>query len=220
MPEGDNHKLLLRKILVAVDTSAHSRAALEAAAILASLLEADIRGVFVQEEQWTHLSRLPSLTAIHELTGKAYALQQETLEQEIENVKQRLRRQLKQISSRREITHSLETVQGKAEEEILKAAQEADLITIGWRGRSYPSTKKPGSTARNIIRKADKPVLVLGKNVRLGQRVSVLYDTSSQGQQGLQLALKLAEKNESELSVLVAQPNQKVTGERETSVEK
>src|SRR5699024_9732160 len=187
---------------------------------LASLLEADIRGVFVQEEQWTHLSRLPSLTAIHELTGKAYALQQETLEQEIENVKQRLRRQLKQISSRREITHSLETVQGKAEEEILKAAQEADLITIGWRGRSYPSTKKPGSTARNIIRKADKPVLVLGKNVRLGQRVSVLYDTSSQGQQGLQLALKLAEKNESELSVLVAQPNQKVTGERETSVEK
>src|SRR5699024_10193390 len=221
MPEENNHQLLLRNILVALDTSAHSRAALEAAAILASLLEANIRGVFVQEEHWTRLSRLPSLTAIHELTGKAYALQQDTLEKEIKNVKQRLQRQLKQISSRREITHSLETVQGKAEEEILKAAQEADLITIGWRGRSYPSTKKPGATARGIIRNADKPVRVLGKNVRLGKRISVFYDTGTEAQKGLKLGLILAEHNDSELSVLLSPPqDEKATGERNKEIEK
>jgi len=220
MPNEDQERVLLHKILVAVDTSAHSQAALEAAAALANLLEADIKGLFVRENHWTRLSGLPSLTAVHELTGEAYELPEDTLEQEIENLTRRLRRQIQRVSRQREIEHSLKTVHGKAEEEILKAARESDLITIGWRGRSYPTVKKLGSTARNIIRKANKPVFVLGKNVRLGKRISVLYNASKEAQRALKLGLVVAERSESELSVILSPEDRETDYKRSKEVEK
>ncbi len=155
----------LRQILVAIDTSAHSRAALEAAATLAKIMEADIRGLFVQEEHWGHVSRLPSVQAINELTGKTQTLEEDSLRQQINSLKNRLRRELKYISQRHEIAHSWETKQGRVAEKILEAAKDVDLITIGCRGRSFFQQKKLGSTAKKVIQRAEKPVLILQKGL-------------------------------------------------------
>jgi nucleotide-binding universal stress UspA family protein len=65
MAEDTDQSILLRRILVAIDTSGHSREALEAAATLARLTEAQIHGLFVQEEQWGRIGNLPSLSAIN-----------------------------------------------------------------------------------------------------------------------------------------------------------
>lgn len=218
MTDDQNHTILVRKILVAVDTSAHSRAALEAAATLAKITEANIHGIFVQETHWSKVGRLPSVKAVNELTGKSHSLEKGTLEKQIEQLKKRLHRQLKFISQRSEISHSWETTSGPVADKILEAAKEADLITIGRSGRSFLRHKRLGSTAKAIIQQADKPVLVLKKGLRLGTTITCIYDATEESQRGLRLALSLAEKNDTKLSILVMNNSEETSGKQHTSI--
>lgn len=222
MSESDenNNEILFRRILVAVDTSAHSRAALKAAVTLAKITKADIHGLFVREEHWSRISRLPSATAINELTGETSSLEEESLEKEIKRLQRRLRRQLKYFSLQHEINHSWKTAQGKVAEEILAAAQEADLITIGRRGRSLMRQRKLGSTAKAIIQQAEKPVLILKKGLSLDKNITAVYDTSEKSQHALKLAMALAERNEGRLSILVVSDDQQTSSQRDKTIEK
>lgn len=220
MTADSDKTIALHRILVAVDTSAHSRAALEAAAALAKIMEADIRGLFVQEEHWNRLSRLPTTKVINELTGKTQSLEEESLQRQINDLKIRLRKELKSISKRHEVSHSWQSKEGRVAEQILEAAQDADLITIGLRGRSLLTQKKLGSTAKTLIRRSEKPILILKKELQLGKAITAVYDASAESRKGLLLALSLAEKNNSRLSVLVLNSSQQNADNRNKKVEK
>lgn len=195
-------KVFFRRILVGVDTSSHSRAALEAAAFLAQKVEGKLLGLFVQDEVWSKICKMPSVTAVNELTGAKQSLKEKDLQEQISLLTRRLRRQLRTISRENQISHTWQTVQGRVEDEILQAAKEADLITIGRRGSSFPQKKKLGSSAKVIIQSADKPVLVLKKGLELGKNITALYDGSEESKRGIQLALSLADE-EIGITVLV-----------------
>jgi nucleotide-binding universal stress UspA family protein len=219
MTEEDT-TILLRHILVAVDTSPHSRAALEAAVALAKVMHANVSGIFVQEKHWSQITRLPSSIAINEFTGEPSSLEEDNMRREIERLGKRLRRQLQSISRRNEIDHSWKTARGEVSEEILEAARDADLITIGRRGRSLSRGSKLGSTTKSIIRKADKPVLILNEGLRLGHTITAVYNATPQSQKGLRMAVNIAEKNDSRLSVLVLDEGDQTGSERDKTAEK
>lgn len=219
MTDDIEDSVVLRRILVAVDTSSHSLAALEAAAIIARKMEADIHGLFVQDEIWEKLSRLPSIATINELTGETKSLEEKSLERQVEHQKRRLRRHLKTLSRKHNISHRWNTVQGRVEEEILQAAEEADLITIGRRGHSFPEKKQLGSSAKAIIRLADKPILLLKKGLKLGNPITVVYDASEESRRCLHLGLSLARKNDSTLTILVMDNKSGLPGKRDADLE-
>lgn len=201
-------KVFFRRILVGVDTSSHSRAALEAAAFLAQKMEGKLFGLFVQDEVWSKICKMPSVTAVNELTGATQNLKEKDLQEQIDLLAKRLRRQLRTISRENKISHTWKTVRGCVEDEILEAAKEADLITIGRRGSSFPQKKKLGSSAKAIIQSADKPILILKKGLKLGQNITALYDGSEESKRSIQLALSLAdEKNGITILVLRDQAN-------------
>jgi nucleotide-binding universal stress UspA family protein len=218
MANDSNESVILRRILVAIDTSSHSEAALNAAAVLAKKMKAQIHGLFVQDETWRKICKLPSVTCVNELTGHSQTLEEQSLEEQINLLKRRLRRQLRTISRENKITHTWKTVQGRVEESILKAAEDADLITIGRRGSSFPETKKLGSSAKYIIRKADKPILILKKGLQLGESISVVYDGSEESQRCLRLALSLADTKKG-LCVFVLGNKPDTAGKRSTELE-
>lgn len=219
MSKDINREILLHNILVAIDTSSHSRAALKAAAALAKIMEARIHGLFVQDEIWSKISRIPSSSTINELTGTIRPLKQKKLEHQIEMLEKRLRRRLETISRKNKIKHSWESVRGIVEEKILEAAEEADLITIGRRGSSFPGRRRLGSSAKAVIQKSDKPVLILKQGLELGSKITILYDASAESQRGMRLALSLAQKNDSPITILVADNNSKALKERDKELE-
>jgi len=220
MTDDLDDSVVLRRILVAVDTSSHSLAALEAAATIARKMEADIHGLFVQDEIWEKLSRLPSIATINELTGETKSLEEKNLEKQVEQQKKRLRRHLKTISREHNISYHWDTVQGRVVDEILRAAESADLITIGRRGHSFPEKKKLGSSAKAIIRLTNKPILLLKKGLKLGNPITVVYDASEESERCLQLGLSLAKKNDSTLTILVLDNNSDSSQKRNTQLEK
>jgi nucleotide-binding universal stress UspA family protein len=52
-------QLTIQRILVALDMSADSHAALEAATRLASMLKAEIVGLFVEDQDLLHMAKMP-----------------------------------------------------------------------------------------------------------------------------------------------------------------
>jgi len=200
MAEDKPHTITLRRILVALDTSRHSRAALETAAKLAKVSKAEIRGLFVQDAYWHKVGELSFISEVSELTGSVRPIQHKNIEEQVRVLEYRIKRMMQEIIGQSEIPHTWETTRGTIEDEILAAAEEADLITIGRAGHS--KKKRLGKTARTIIEKADKPVLLLKEGVTLGHPVVVVYDGSSESRHGLEIALSIAREQESKLIVI------------------
>ena len=188
----------IRRILVALDTSADSAAALEAAASLAALLGAELEGLFVEEE---HLLLLATgaATEVDLLSGRRRALERATLEGQLRARAARARRALERAAGRLRVRWTFRTVQGRVEAELLAAG--ADLITLGVRGHS--PRRPPGSTAAAVVTAAPLPVLVLGRGARLGRTVHVLYDGTSAARRALTIAAELARRNGAPLNVVV-----------------
>ena len=218
MPEDSNKSVLLREILVAIDTSSHSQAALEAAITLAKTMEANLQGLFVQDELWQKISKLPSTSTVNTLTGNVLPLESETLEDQVRLLRNRLRRKMEFMSRRNKVTYSWSSMQGKVEDKVLEASKNADLITIGLKGKSA-RRKRIGSSAKTIIQEADKPVLVLKEGLHIGTNLTVVYDASKESQKGIRLALKIAEKNNSSINVLVVDNNPDALDQRNKELE-
>lgn len=218
--DSDDKKktVFFKRILVGVDTSSHSQAALEAAAFLAQKMEGKLLGLFVQDEVWSKICKMPAVTAVNELTGATKPLKEQDLQQKIDLLTKRLRRQLRTISRENKISHSWKTVQGRVEDEILQAAKEADLITIGRRGSSFPEKKELGSSAQAIIQLADKPILILKKGLQLGKNITALYDGSEESKRSIKLALSLADEKKG-ITILVLRDQTNKEGIKEITEE-
>ncbi|MFH5833690.1 universal stress protein [Halalkalibaculum sp. DA3122] len=192
-----------RRILVALDTSNHSRAALQAAAYLAKLSEAELRGLYVSDATWHQISRLSLISEVSELTGEPRTFSEEDISRQSKLVENRIRDLLKQVAGTMEIPHTLDSVQGSIEDELIKASEEADLITIGRAGHSHKQESKLGKTARFIVRRSSKPVLMLEHGLSIGGApVICIYDGTEQAQRSLELALKIARKSSTRLLVI------------------
>lgn len=207
-------KILIREILVALDSSSHSRAALEAAAALARTMEASIHGLFVEDDNWHRISKLPSVSEVNELTGDINPLAEQKIDKEIKLLENRIQKQLRLISRLNEIKHSWKTTRGSVEEKVLEAARETDLITIGMKGHSYSKSKRLGRTAKKIIEKSKKPVLILQEGLTLGDTVITVFDASTDSRKTVRFALTIAEKNESELFVMIVSNDNDSSKER------
>ncbi|MDX1670829.1 MAG: universal stress protein [Balneolaceae bacterium] len=217
--EEQQKQLTFQRILVALDTSGHSRAALEAAARLAKLSEAELKGLFVQDAEWHRLSQLPSLQEVRDLTGELQSLERNSMKKQIHLLEKRVEEMVRLISRQADVKHSMETAVGSIEEKVLEAAKDADLITIGRAGHSYSSQRKVGRTARGIIEKSDKPVLLLQRGSRLRRSIVAVYDGSESSKKGLKIARQLAEIQGGTLTILVLRNDPDAIRERDRDFE-
>lgn len=202
---GSDLDVRIRRILVALDTSRHSRWALGVAAELAQLLEADLEGLFVEEEAWHRLGTLGSVRVVRSYTGSVGTLESGDLGRELARVAQRLSRQLQETSTRLEVRSRFRVERGRAERVILGAAGEVDLVTVGRTGLSPGRAGRVGRTARALMTDSDTPLLLLHEGARLGRRIVLLYDGSAGAERGLVLAKHLARRRECPLEVAVPQ---------------
>ena len=202
MDDSEETSIKMTEILVALDHSSHSRAALESAAFIAKLMEAKIHGLFVHDDQWLRIGKLPYLAEIDELTGKISPIGRDSIEKKIRDVEIAIKEHFEHISNQYQLPNTLSTEKGVVTKKVLEAAKDVDLITIGSRGRSFSKSGKLGSTASSIIRTADKPVLILQNRRKPNRPTIVVFDGSEKSAFGVKMALAIAGKNDSPLIVI------------------
>jgi nucleotide-binding universal stress UspA family protein len=194
---------VIRRILVALDASPHSLAALDAAAELAASLRAELMGLFVEDANLLRVAGYPFAREFGAYTAQAREIDPEHVERELRAHASLARQALSASAQRVQVRSSFAVRRGAVTSEILAAAMEADLLIIGRSGWSVPQRRALGSTARAVLTRAPGLALILEQGVRLGLPVVAVYDGSPLGQQALELAADLAQVRGGRLTVLV-----------------
>jgi len=202
MSEQDD-ELTIRRILVALDTSRHSLTALEAAVELAASLAAELQGLFVEDVNLLRVAGSPVAREVRYPFATAARLSLGRMERELRAQAVQARRALATACGRRQVKWSFRVVRGEITPEVLAAALEADLLSLGRASRPLIRRGRLGSTARAAAAEAPCCVLLLQRDVGIRPPIVVTYDGSPMAQYALMMATHLAQKNGGYLAVLI-----------------
>ncbi|MBK8049475.1 MAG: universal stress protein [Anaerolineales bacterium] len=189
-------------ILVALDASAHSEAALAAAVELAAAMQMELRGLFVEDINLLHLCGLPFGLEIGSFTAKAQRLERVNVEREFRVQAAHLRKIMADVAGQRRINWSFEVVRGAVTAQVLAAATSATMVSIGRVGRS--PVKAIGSTVRAVMQHTQQPVVIQTANRRLGGPYTIVYTGSAAARNALALAANLASHEATALGIWLA----------------
>lgn len=193
----------IQRILVALDASTSSLAALQASAGLAAALQADLVGLFVEDVNLLRFSALPFAQELRWPAARQLQLDEAQMEHQLRLRASQARRALAAAADQLEVTWTFRVVRGQVTDEVLTACLEADLLSLGCTSRSLSQKSRMGSTAREATQRAPRSVLVARRTSDMDWPVVVTYDGSSLGRRGLAAGMALAQRYENNLIVLV-----------------
>ena len=170
----DLPKVDVKKILYATDLSANARYAFAYAVSLADLYNAAVTFIhvlpevsdrldksivgYISEERWEEIKSQNVEEAREAIIGKRrdHLAIRDALHQFSENVKE-------SREGEGFVTDDIIVVRGNPVEEILRYSEEknCDLIVMGTHGQGTLADAMMGSTARRVLRRSPKPVLVV-----------------------------------------------------------
>lgn len=213
-------EFLIKRILVALDASPHSLAALEEAAGLAQRLEAELVCLFVEDANLLRLAGLPLTPGFNLLTAARQDPDLESIERELRALAGQVRKAVEETGRRRGVAVAFRVARGGVAAELIAAGDEADLLIIGRRGHGFENrlrlphwSRKPdaaprrerihlGMTARRVAAGARHSVLLIHRGAHIAGPLMVAYDGSPGAERALAAAARIAGRNGSDISVL------------------
>jgi nucleotide-binding universal stress UspA family protein len=189
------------RILVALDASPQSVAALRAAAELAALLEAELEGLFVEDINLLHLCGLPFGREVGSYTASVRQLNDRAMERNLRALAIAIREAMEREAAQLPVRWTFQVRRGAVVAELLAASQSAAMLSLGRAGRRRRRTL--GSVAESVVRQCSRPVLILGEEGGLTRPLSVLYTGSEAADRALRLAIDLEVRNPGGLRVWV-----------------
>lgn len=193
------------RVLVLLDGSRLSLAALEAAADIAARRGHDILGVFVEEVNVLRSCGFDFAREIGASSGAARPMDPAMLEMRMRSLAEQARRSLERAVASRGLRQALKLCRGSVIEEVLSLAGPEDLVVMGRAGWSAAPGSRLGSTARGLIRRAPGDVL-LWTELRRRPRsrvVVLLNDDQGANHRTLAVGIEQAKRHQQPLTVLV-----------------
>lgn len=190
----------IRRILIALDASPASRAALELAADLAIRYQAELIGIYVEDINLLRTAEIPFTKEVGFYSASSRQINTSHLERELRAHARRVEQMLSSIAQRANLRWSFRSTRGVIPGELMSAAADTDLIILGktgWSGRN-----QMGSTAKEVAIRAPIQSLILMHKVRPGAPVMVVYDGSAASKNALKAAHRITNP-ESKLIVLI-----------------
>lgn len=182
----EGHRGEIHRILVALDASPLSRAALEVAADLAARYQAELVGIYVEDINLIRLADFPFVREIGTISGKLHEIDKLLIERQLRAHARFIEQLLATTAARASLRWSFRTVRGAISSELLSAARDSDLILLGRSG--WSRSRRLGSTARSLA--ADSPILafILHQIPKPDKPVMVAYDGTPDSRVGLAAA--------------------------------
>ena len=202
MTERDD-ELAIRRILVALDASHHSQAALEAAAELAASLKAELDGLFVEDISLLQAAALPVTQEVRFPFDSACALDPARLVREMHAQETQTRRALVAACQARKIKGRFRVQRGPVTLRVMDAAKGADILSLGRVGRPLVQRSPLGSTARAAATQSTGSVLLVRRDTRIRPPVLAALAGEQTARRTLLMAAHLARMTGSYLTALI-----------------
>jgi nucleotide-binding universal stress UspA family protein len=180
-----------QRILVALDGSPQSRAALDAAVRLAVAFEAKVEGLFVEDERLLRAARWPFAAEVRAYTAPPKRLSDDRVRRQLRRQAGHAERILRRAAGPEGVPHTFRTARGDVTQELRRAADGTDLLVLG-KTSTASSRRRLGSTSQALLTDAPTPVLVLRRPLPVGKPLLVYYDGSAAAEAALRLATRLA----------------------------
>lgn len=193
MSEGTSPSQVFGRILVALDASPHSRAALDLAVRFAADFEAELEALFIKDENLLRAAQLPFTAEVRAHSVSPKQLDDRRIERKLRYQAERAEAALHEATEAAEVTADFRVVEGRVEEELQQAAEAVDLLALG-KTSTRSSRRRLGTTCKTLLSTAPVPVLVLREAVREQQPVLVYYDGSETAKSALRVAAQLASR--------------------------
>ncbi|MHB0856822.1 MAG: universal stress protein [Anaerolineae bacterium] len=194
--------LNIQRILVALDASPSSRAALDAAVELAARFGAEVLGVYVEDVNLIRMGDLPIARQVGSYTAGRSYLEPTEIALQLRVEAGRLRQTLTMTATRRKVRHDFRVARGAVAAELTALAAEADLVILGKSAWSLTSGRRMGTTTRAVLGQAQCLALVIEEGRILGEPVLVVFEESELGAKALAAAAALVPKGRPSLIVL------------------
>ncbi|MFN8491979.1 MAG: universal stress protein [Caldilineaceae bacterium] len=189
------------RIVVAVDASPHSLAALRAAAQFAATIQAELYALFVEDSDLLSVSNLPFWQEIGSFSATARQLDRQTVERLLRARASKVQAALAQLADQMQVQWSFQVTRGGVTNELLAAAENAMLFSIGRASRV--SNRRLGSTTELVIKRSGRPVLILDDKGQIRHPLTLLYTGTESAERAFQLAIRLAQRDHDELHILL-----------------
>lgn len=189
------------RIVVALDASPQSVAALRAAAELATLMEADVEGLFIEDINLLYLCGLPFGREVGSYTARVRRLETSEMERQLRVLAATIREAMRRVASQTPMRWSFSVRRGVVSDELLAAAQGASLMSVGRGGRALRAGM--GSTAQSLVEQVQRPLLISSEGSSLEYPLTVLYTGTAAARRALELALRLVRREPSRLRIIL-----------------
>ncbi|MFO1190060.1 MAG: universal stress protein [Alphaproteobacteria bacterium] len=213
----------IHRILVALDASPHSLAALQQAAEMAARLRAELIGLFVEDINLLRLAELDVAREFQLVRGNFEITPGlPGMENQLRALATRARRAFEEAGRRSGVPHRFRIARGQVARELIAAAAEADLLILGWASQAPPGLPLPsprlGATARSVARGAGRSVLLLRSGARFVRPALVVYDGTISAARALAAAISMTDGGHELLNILAVGDDVDEIRERQTRV--
>lgn len=222
-PSGSEpHHPRFRRILMALDSASEDSSAVEAAAVFASRLQAELLGLFVEDIDLVRLAEHREVSACSTVSATKRNIVADHLKRALRAQLAHSRLAVERAAERQRIKATFAVRQGRLATEVLSAAGDVDLVIMGWTaggGSVSLATQRvaPAPIARAVAEEAPRSVLLLRPGSPVSGPVLLAYDGSEAARQALAAASEIADRNGGgiEVALLTGRVDQAETLRRE-----
>jgi hypothetical protein len=190
-----------RRVVVALDLSPASLAALETAVLLATRLDLPLLGLYVEDEALRQLAELPVTRVLGLGATRSAAFEPADVARAERVRRARARAALEARARRAALRWDFQVARGAVAVALRGAVGPRDLLAIGRGGRS--ADRGPGHITQAVLEEGPALIVVAGEGSRLTAPVAALDDGTAAGRAALAAAAELARALEGQLLVLL-----------------
>jgi nucleotide-binding universal stress UspA family protein len=187
----DVQPLCVKRILVPIDSSSHSFAALQAALTLASHYDAILKGIYVEDIALLNLADMPFHQEIGAYTAIVREISMNDIVKGISVQSKWVVTTFQKLINRAQLNGDIAVLRGKVFDIIKQEAENCDLLIIGKSGKNIYGKQRLGSTAKALIRKHQKTLLLVEEGNQIGYPLIIVFDPSPIGRICLETARDL-----------------------------
>ncbi|MCG2633994.1 MAG: universal stress protein [Gammaproteobacteria bacterium] len=197
----------VHRILVALDSSRSSLRALGAAAEMARTLQAEIEGLFIEDEELVRLAALPFSRQVGFTCGGETSVDSDAVERQFRLLARQAQAALARAADAASVPWRFTVRRGLVRETLTRVASDSDIVSLGHHGWSGGLRRHLGSSARGLLAGFHRSVLLLPDEQVATSPLLLVYDGSQGAEQALQLVARLlASRQVDSVVILVSDP--------------